>query len=56
MKISDKGCLILTVVWLFVSLIWFLWIQNTAIGVVWLLCGMAELLIALLVRCKEKHK
>lgn len=56
MKISDKGCLILAAVWFFVSLIWFLWIQNIAIGMVWLLCGMAELVIALVVRRKEKHK
>ena len=56
MKVRYKGCLILAVIWLLVSLLWFLWIKNTAIGIVWLLCGIMELVIALVIRNKEKER
>ncbi len=56
MRVGYKGCLILAVIWLLVSFIWFLWIKNTVIGTVWLLCGIVELIIALVMRYKEKHR
>ena len=37
MKLSSTGCFVLAVTWLLVSLLWFLWVKSTAIGVVWLL-------------------
>lgn len=55
MKVGYKGCLILGVIWLLVSLIWVLWIENIALGMVWLLCGMIELVIAFVMRYKEKN-
>ena len=56
MRISSKGCLILAAVWLLVSLMWFFWVKNTAIGVVWLIVGAVELAIAFVMRHKEKRK
>ena len=38
------------------SLLWFLWVKSTAIGVVWLIVGAVELAIAFVMRHKEKRK
>ena len=56
MKLSSTGCFVLAVTWLLVSLLWFLWVKSTAIGVVWLIVGAAELAIAFVMRHKEKRK
>lgn len=56
MKLSSTGCFILALIWLLVSLLWFFWVKNTAIGVVWLIIGAAELAIAFIMRHKEKCK
>lgn len=56
MKTSSTGCFILSVVWILVSLLWFLWVKNTAIGIIWLCIGIAELMIAFALRTKEKRK
>ena len=56
MKRSSTGCFILAVTWLLVSLLWFFWVKNIAIGVVWLIIGVVELVIAFLMRHKEKRK
>ena len=56
MKLSSTGCFVLAVTWLLVSLLWLLWVKNTAIGVVWLIVGAVELAIAFVMRHKEKRK
>lgn len=56
MKLSSTGCFVLAVTWLLVSLLWFLWVKNTAIGVAWLIVGAVELAIAFVMRHKEKRK
>ena len=56
MKLSNTGCFILALIWLLVSLLWFLWVKSTAIGVVWLIVGAVELDIAFVMRHKEKRK
>lgn len=56
MKLSSTGCLILAVTWLLVSLLWFFWVKNTAIGVVWVIVGAIELGIAFIMRHKKKRK
>ena len=56
MKLSSTGYFILAVTWLLVSLLWFFWVKNTAIGVVWLIVGAAELVLAFIMRHKEKRK
>ena len=56
MKLSSTGCFILAVTWLLVSLLWFLWVKNTAIGIVWLIVGAVELAIAFVMRHKETCK
>ena len=56
MKLSSTGCFVLAVTWLLVSLLWCLWVKNTAIGVVWLIVGAVELAIAFVMRHKEKRK
>ena len=56
MKRSSTGCFLLAVTWLLVSLLWFFWVRNITIGVVWLMIGVATLGIAFLMRHKEKRK
>ena len=56
MKLSSTGCFVLAVTWLLVSLLWFLWVKSTAIGVVWLIVGGIELILAFIMRQKEKYK
>jgi len=56
MKTSSTGFLILSIIWIIVSLIWFLWIQNIAIGLIWLCAGIIELLIALISRKNKRDK
>ena len=56
MKLSSTGCFILAITWLLVSLLWFFWVKNTSIGVVWLIIGVVELVVAFIMRHKEKRK
>ena len=56
MKISSKGCFILAVAWLLTSLMWFFWVKNTPTGVVWLIVGIIELIVAFIIRHREKRK
>lgn len=56
MKLSSTGCFILAVTWLLVSLLWFFWVKNTSIGVVWLIIGVVELVLAFIMRHKGKRK
>ncbi len=56
MKLSSTGCFILAVIWLLVLLLWFFWVKNAAIGVMWLIVGAAELVLAFIMRHKETCK
>lgn len=56
MKLSSTGCFILAGTWLLVSLLWFFWVKNTAVGVVWLIIGVVELVIAFIMHHKGKCK
>lgn len=56
MKVNSKGCLIVAIIWILTSLVWFLFVKNIAIGIVWLLCGIIELFFALVMRFKEKKE
>ena len=56
MKLSSTGCFVLAVTWLLVSLLWFFWVKNTTIGVVWLFVGVIELAIGFIMRHKEKRR
>ncbi len=51
---SCNGILILSITWILTSLVWFLAIENIAVGIIWLCGGIAELIIALIRRNKEK--
>lgn len=53
-KLSSKGCFILTVTLILISLIWF-WAENAALGILWMCCGIVELIIGLVKRNKEKE-
>ena len=53
-KGSSKGYLILAAVFFVIALLWFLWIKSAAVGVIWALCAIAELIISLIVRRREK--
>ena len=51
---NSKGILILAIMWIILSpVVWF-WAENTALGIIWLCAGVAELIIALIRRNKEK--
>lgn len=50
---SSKGILILAIIWIILSPAWF-WAENTVMGIIWLCAGVAELIIALIRRNKEK--
>ena len=51
---SCNGILILSIAWILTSPVWFFVIGNTAVGMIWLCGGIAELVIALTRRDKEK--
>ena len=44
----------LGVTWIVCSLLWFLWVKNNAIGVMWLCIGIVELIIAFITKNKER--
>ncbi|CRL32815.1 hypothetical protein [Agathobacter rectalis] len=50
---SSKGIFILAIIWLVLSPACFL-AENTAMAIIWLCAGVAELIIALVRRNKEK--
>jgi len=54
MRTGSTGLFILAITWLAVSLLWFLWVKNTAIGVIWLGIGVFELIISLIKKKKEE--
>lgn len=54
MKTSSKALFILSITGIIVSLIWFLWVKNIMIGVIWLCVGIVELIIAIISKKKEQ--
>ena len=50
---SSTGNLILAIMWIFMSPLWFL-SNNAVVGVIWLCGGSLELIIGLMRRSKEK--
>ncbi len=50
---SSTGAIILGIIWILLSPLWF-WAGNTAVGILWLCAGIAELAVALIRRNKEK--
>lgn len=46
MKNNSRGYFILSITFFLISLLWFLWIKNTIVGVIWLCIGIIELIIA----------
>lgn len=53
MKVSSRGLFILAVTWMVVSLLWFLWVKDAVIGIIWLFLGLVELVIAFIRKKKE---
>ena len=54
MKTSSKALFMLSATWMIVSLLWFLWVKNAAIGITWLCLGIVELMIAIIRKKKEQ--
>jgi len=54
MKTSSKALFFLSLTWIIVSLLWFLWVKNTTIGIIWLCLGIVELIIAIIRKKKEQ--
>lgn len=51
---SSTGNIILAVLWIPGSLLWFFCAENPVVGIIWLCGGIVELVIALIRRKKEK--
>lgn len=51
---SINGILILSIIWILTSPVWFFVTENTIVGMIWLCGGIVELIIALIRRNKEK--
>lgn len=51
---SYKGNLILSIIWILSSPIWFFAVKNTTVGIIWLCGGIIELIIGLIRRNKVK--
>jgi hypothetical protein len=56
MKTNSKGVLIISIIWIIGSPIWFFWVGNTAMAVMWLCVGIIALISALIRSKKEKNK
>ena len=50
---SSTGNLILAIMWILVSPLWF-YTENTVVGITWLCGGIVELIVGLIRRNKEK--
>ncbi len=50
---SSTGNLILAIMWILVSPLWF-FMENAVVGTIWLCGGIVELIIGLIRRNKEK--
>jgi hypothetical protein len=53
-KSKSTGYYICAIMWILVSLMWFLGVKNIPMGFLWLVLGIFELIIANSVRKKEK--
>jgi len=51
---TSKTHFILSALWTVTALLFFLWLNNSLVGIVWLCGGLAELVIALVCRKKER--
>lgn len=52
---SSTGNLILGIIWILAASLWLLAkLENTAMGIIWLCAGIAQLIVALIRRKKEK--
>lgn len=51
---SSTGNLILAIMWILLSPLWFL-TDNTVMGIIWLCAGVVELIIGLIRRNKEMN-
>ena len=54
MRMRSNALFILSVTWIVVSLLWFIWVKNTAIGIIWLCLGIIELIIAIITKKEQK--
>ena len=55
LNMRSKGILILGITWIVLSICWF-WLGNTALSIIWLCAGIAELTIGLIIHNKEKKQ
>lgn len=54
MKNSSRNHLVLGVNFIISSLLWFQWVKNIPMGVIWVYIGLVEFLVALIRKKKEK--
>lgn len=54
-KMSSKAYFIIAATFFVIAMMWFFWIKSTAVGIIWSVVAAIELIIALLVKHKEKE-
>ncbi|MDY4079823.1 MAG: hypothetical protein SOY42_13755 [Clostridium sp.] len=55
-KTKSTAVFIIAITWILVSLMWFFIADNNFIGIVWLIVGLLELVIATMMRVKESKE
>lgn len=55
-KTKSKAVFIIAITWILVSLMWFFIADNNFIGIVWLIVGLVELVIATIMQVKESKE
>lgn len=55
-KTKSKAVFIIAITWILVSLMWFFIADNNFIGIVWLIVGLVELVIATMMQVKESKE
>ena len=55
-KTKSKAVFIIAITWILVSLMWFFIADNNFIGIVWLIVGLVELVIAIMMQVKESKE
>lgn len=54
MKNRSRAYLVIGISLIISSLLWFRWVESTVMGVIWLCLGLVQLVIAFIVKRKEK--
>ena len=54
-RTGSNGYFILSATFILLAFLWFFWLENRTIAIVWFCTGVAELCIAVVARRKERR-